>query len=132
MNLVGVVIVAAVLGFISIISPPYLIPGKEVVFYEASLFSFIQTAIKKLSILPTTVLLILSGGFVGYLKPEKWRLLGFSTILLFPIASISEMFLYPTTHNLWPLEFLVYGVLSIPPLIGALIGSKLKNIFIGR
>ena len=132
LNLVGVVIVAAVLGFISITSPPYIIPGKEVVIYDASPFAFIQTAIENLSILPTTVLLILSGSFVGYLKPENWRLLGFSTIVLFPIASITEMILYPMTHNLWPLEFLVYGVLSIPPLIGALIGSKLKNIFIGR
>ena len=124
-NLVGVVIIAAVLGFISITSLPYIIPGKKVVSYEASLFTFIQTAIENLSILPTTSLLILSGGFVGYLKPENWRLLGFSTIVLFPIASIFEMFLNPTTHNLWPLEFLVYGVLSIPPLIGALLGSKI-------
>lgn len=131
-NLVGVVIAAAVLGFISITSPPYIIPGKEVVFYEAPLFPFIQTAIENLSILPTTVLLILSGGFVGYLKPEKWGLLGFSTIVLFPIASITEMILYPTTHNLWPIEFFVYCILSIPALVGALIGSKLKNIFIGR
>ena len=130
-TLVGV-IVAAVLGFISITSPPYIIPGRKVVLYEASLFPFIRTAIENLSILPTTVLLILSGGIVGYLKPEKWGLLGFSTIVLFPIASITEMILCPTTHNLWPIEFFVYCILSIPALVGALIGSKLKNIFISR
>ena len=132
LNLVGVIIVAAVLGFISITSVPYIIPGKKVVLYEAPLFPFIQTAIENLSILPTTGLLILSGGIVGYLKPEKWGLLGFSTIVLFPLASIAEMILYPTTHNLWPLEFFVYCMLSIPALVGALIGSRLKNIFIGR
>jgi hypothetical protein len=131
-NLMGVVIVAAVLGFISITCPPYIISGKNGAYDEPSLFAFIQTAIENLSILPTTVLLILSGGFVGYLKPEKWALLGFSTIVLFPIASIGEMILYPTTHNLWPIEFFVYCLLSIPALVGALIGSKLKSIFIGR
>ena len=130
-NLGGVVIVAAVLGFISITSPPYIIPGKKVVDYEASLFAFIETAIENLSILPTTVLLILTGGFVGYLKPEKWRLLGFSTIALFPIASITEMILHPTTDNLWPIEFFVYCILSIPALIGALISSKVKTILFG-
>ena len=131
-NLVGVGIVAVVLGFISITCPPYIIPGRNGVDYEPSLFDFIQTAIENLSILPTTVLLMLSGGFVGYLKPDKWALLGFSTIVLFPIASITEMILYPTTHNLWPIEFLVYCILSIPALLGAWIASKMKNIFIGR
>ena len=130
-NLVSVVIVAAVLGFISITCPPYIIPGKKVVSYEATLFGFIQTAIENLSILPTTILLMLSGCFVGYLKPEKWALLGFSTIILFPIVSITEMILHPTTHNLWPIEFFVYCILSIPAIVGALIGSKLKNIFKG-
>jgi hypothetical protein len=132
LNLVGVVIIAAVLGFISITSPPYIILGKKVVYYEDPLFPFIRTAIENLSLLPTTGLLILSGGIVGYLKPEKWGLLGFSTIVLFPLASITEMILYPTTHNLWPIEFFVYCILSIPAIVGALIGSKLKSIFIGR
>ena len=125
-------IVAAVLGFLSIILPPYITPGKKVVFYDAPLFPLIATAIKNLSILPTTLLLMITGCIMGYLKSEIWWLLGFSTIILFPIASTSEMILYPTTHNLWPLEFLVYGILSIPPLIGALFGSKLKNKMSGR
>jgi uncharacterized membrane protein YfcA len=42
------------------------------------------------------------------------------------------MILYPTTHNLWPIEFFVYGILSIPSFIGALIGSKLTNRISGR
>jgi len=120
-------IVAAVLGSLSIILTPYITPGRKVVFYDAPLFLIIATAIKNLSIFPTTLLLLIAGFIVGYLKSEMWWLLGFATVILFPIASISEMVLYPTTHNLWPLEFLVYGILSIPPLIGALLGSKLKN-----
>ena len=127
----GVVAVAAVLGFISVTCPPYIIPGKKVVSYEGSLFAFIQTAIENLSILPTTILLTLSGCFVGYLKPEKWALWGFSTIILFPIAAITEMILHPTSHNLWPIEFFIYCILSIPAIVGALIGSKLENIFKG-
>ena len=49
-------------------------------------------------------------------------------MVLFPIASIAEMILYPTSHNLWPLEFFVYGILSIPAVVGALIGSKLTRM----
>jgi len=120
-------IVAAVLGSLSIILPPYISPGKKVVFYDAPLFPIIATAIKNLSIFPTTLLLLIAGFIVGYLKSDIWWLLGFATVILFPIAAISEMILYPTTHNLWPLELLVYGILSIPPIIGALLGSKLKK-----
>lgn len=120
-------IVAAVLGSLSIILPPYISPGKKVVFYDAPLFPIIATAIKNLSIFPTTLLLLIAGFIVGYLKSDMWWLLGFATVILFPIAAISEMILYPTTHNLWPLELLVYGILSIPPIIGALLGAKLKK-----
>jgi hypothetical protein len=87
----------------------------------------IATAIKNLSIFPTTALLTIAGFILGYLRPEIWWLLGFATIMLFPIAAICEMVLYPTTHTLWPVEFLMYGILSIPPMIGAFLGSKLKN-----
>ena len=132
LNLLVVILVAAVLGFISIACVPYIIPGKKIVFYEGGLFPFIQTAIENLSILPTASLLVVSGGIVGYLKPERWMLLGFSTIVPFPIASVLEMILYPTSHNLWPIEFLMYCVLSIPPVLGAFIGSRLKKIITAR
>ena len=131
-NLAAVVIVAAVLGFLSITLPPYIIPGKKLVAYEAPLFPFIRTAIENLSISPTAGLLVFSGGVIGYLKPQKWRLLGFSTIVLFPIASIAELIVDPTSHNLWPLEFFIYGMLSIPAILGALVGSKLKILFFGK
>ena len=129
---VWVFVVAAVLGFFSVILPAYLFPGKKVVFYDAPLFPLIATAIKNLSILPTTLLLMLTGCILGYLKSEIWWLLGFSTILVFPISSACEMILYPTTHNLWPLEFLVSASLSIPSLIGAFLGSKFKSKMSGR
>jgi hypothetical protein len=120
-------IIAAGLGFIFVIAPPYIKPAGEVVFYDAPLFPMIATAIKNFSIFPTTILLTIAGIIVGYLKPEIWWLLGLATVILFPIASISEMVLYPTTHNLWPLELLIYGIMSIPPIIGAFLGSKLRN-----
>jgi hypothetical protein len=125
-------IIAAVLGFISIILPPYIKHGGKVVFYDAPLFPIIATAIKNLSIFPTTVLLTIAGFIVGYLKSEIWWLLGFATIMLFPLAAVCEMVLYPTTHTLWPVEMLLYGLLSIPPIIGAFLGSKLKSKIRGR
>ena len=124
---VFVFIIAGALGFLSIILPPYISPGKKVVFYDAPLFPIIATAIKNLSIFPTAFFLLIAGFIVGYLKSDMWWIVGIATVILFPLAAISEMILYPTTHNLWPLELLVYGILSIPPIIGALLGSKLKK-----
>jgi hypothetical protein len=125
-------IIAAVLGFTSIIVPAYIKPGDKLVFYDAPLFPIFATAIKNLSIFPTAVLLIIAGFIVGYLKSEIWWLLGFATIMLFPVAAVCEMVLYPKTHNLWPVEMLLYGILSIPPIIGALLGSRLKSKMRGR
>lgn len=120
-------IIAPMLGFLSITLPPYLSPGKTIVYYDASLFPIIATAIKNLSILPTAILLFLTGLIVGYLKPKMWWVLGFSTIILFPIAAILEMIVQPTSHNLWPFEFLLYAGLSVPAMIGALITANLKK-----
>src|SRR5574341_71957 len=80
-------IIAAALGSLSIILPPYVSPGKTVVFYDAPLFPIIATAIKNLSILPTMLLLLVTGIVVGYLKPRLWWLLGFASVILFPIAA---------------------------------------------
>jgi hypothetical protein len=120
-------ITASVLGFISISLPPYFTAHGKSVIYDAPLFPILATAIKNLSILPTVVLLIISGFIMGYLKPRIWWLLGLATVMLFPAAAICEMVLYPTTHNLWPVELLVYGMLSIPSMLGALVGSKLRD-----
>ena len=46
----------------------------------------------------------------------------------FPLFAIFEMFMDPTSHNLWPLEFMIYGFLALV----ALAGVKTVEVVMGR
>ncbi|NVN90915.1 MAG: hypothetical protein HXX11_09960 [Desulfuromonadales bacterium] len=126
MNNILYFVISAVLGFVSIVIPPYVTPGKSIIYYESPLFPIITTAIKNIYILPTIVLLVIVGFILGYFKTNKWWLWGIATIILFPTSSLLEMTLYPSSHNLWPFEFLIYSILAVPPCIGAFLGYKLR------
>jgi hypothetical protein len=39
-----------------------------------------------------------------------------------PVLAVVDMCRDPTSHNLWPLEFVIYGVLSAVPVMGMLGG----------
>jgi hypothetical protein len=123
----SVVIIGAVLGFGGVVVPAYLKHGGSIVFYDAPLFPIIATARKNLVVLPTTALLLVSGSLVGYLRPRLWWLLGATNIVIFPIAAVAELILYPRSHNLWPIELLLYALLSIPSIVGAWVGAKFKR-----
>lgn len=47
---------------------------------------------------------------------------GISMLALLPVAAVAEMMADPTSHNLWPLEFAMYAVISLAPAAGAALG----------
>jgi len=47
-------------------------------------------------------------------------------MFIFPIVATYEMSISPTSHNLWPFEFLLYGLFSIPAIVGSFIGSRIS------
>ncbi len=67
------------------------------------------------------------GLFAGFIRPQKWALWGFATMVLFPLWAIVEITLDPTSHNLWPIEFVCYGVESLAAVAGARLGSLLAK-----
>jgi hypothetical protein len=121
------VILAPILGFIFIVLPPYLIPGGIRAKSNAPLFPVIATAIENLKFFPTIVSLLIAGCILGFLRPHIWWILGLLTMSLFPIAAILEMQVAPTSHNLWPFEFISYGVFDFIAFVGAFIGSRIKT-----
>jgi hypothetical protein len=66
----------------------------------------------------------LLGGFFQGRHPFR---LGFSTILLLPVWAVIEMFLDPTSHNLWPLEFGIYAFWGAAASLGAKAGIFFKS-----
>jgi len=40
-------------------------------------------------------------------------------------VAIIDMMIWPKSHNLWFIEFIIYGLFCIPGFVGAFIGSRL-------
>jgi hypothetical protein len=77
---------------------------------------------------PIPLLLLALIGFMFGLISPRWFWIGaFSQFAAFPAIAFWEMHNDPTSHNLWPLEFIIYGIMGA---ICASIG--LAGSFIGR
>jgi hypothetical protein len=129
----------AVLGLISIIIPPiYIVHVKA---YDSPLFPMVRTGIEGMS-LWSLLFLFLSGMFLGIIYPKhepsygmffgffyskQALLLGISTMALFPILAFLEMMTDNNSHSIWPIEFVLYGVATIPGIAGAYIGAFIRR-----
>ena len=121
--------IGAALGIISIIVPPLCIVDVKV--YESPLFPMVRTGIEGMS-LWTLLFLFSSGIFLGVIYPKREILWGISTMSLLPLLAFIEMMKDPYSHNLWPIEFIMYGFMTIPGIIGAYIGAFIRKKIIGK
>ena len=134
--------IGAVLGIISIIIPPLFIVDVRI--FKSPLFPMVRTGIEGAS-LWTLLFLFLSGIFLGIIHPKREKhygvflgliyskreiLWGISTMSLLPILAFIEMSISPTSHNLWPIEFVMHGFMTIPGIIGAYTGAFVRRKFL--
>ena len=119
---------AALLGIGSVILPVWILSLRP---YTTPLFPLIRTGVEGMSYI-TLILLFVSGLSLGLLGRGHPFLLGVATLVLLPLLAIAEIFASPTSHNLWPLEFAFYGLISLSAVLGAYIGryvqSKIRKI----
>lgn len=116
---------ASLLGLASITLPVWLGDLRR---YEAPLFPIVRSGIEGMS-LQTLLLLLASGLLLGLLGRGRPALLGFATMALLPLITFAEITASPTSHNLWPLEFVFYGIASLPAVAGAFAGRWLASRF---
>ncbi len=45
----------------------------------------------------------------------------------FPFFIFAEIFVRPTSHNLWPFEFLLYAFIGLIAVAGAFIGKYIRS-----
>lgn len=87
---------------------------------------FIDEARDQLFSFSGIFILFLIGVAFGYFHPERsWRW-ALGTITPFYIFPIAEMFINPDSHNLFPFEFILYGIMSTFGIIGARVGESLR------
>ena len=62
---------------------------------------------------------------------NSWKI-GLMSMALFPIAAICEMIVEPSSHNMFPFEFIIYGLITIPAIIGAYLAEGFKKLIAKR
>lgn len=116
---------AALLNFMSIVIPPY-IGNTSLLNQSSTMFEYVFNAVEKANIPETIGLtIIVSFGF-SCLVPHMWIVIGLSPVYIIIFIMSVEIMFYPTSHNLLPIEILVYLVLSMPSIIAALLGSRIR------
>jgi len=75
----------------------------------------------------SVVFLVLAGFIPGTFGKAHPLLIGLATMALLPIMSLADIVVDQTSHNLLPFEWAIYGVLTVPGILGALLGRRLKR-----
>jgi hypothetical protein len=75
----------------------------------------------------TASIFLLLGLLIGYyFKLNPW-LSGFSLVLIFPIAAFYEATVYRGSHNLIPIELVIYLLFSFPAIAGIYLGRFISH-----
>ena len=120
-------VAASLLGLAAFIAPiPILHPRP----YSAPLFPLLRTGVEGMSVL-TIVFLFCAGFLVGCFGRGHPFFLGIATVVLLPVAAVAEMIVSSTSHNLWPLEFAIYGFVSLSSVAGAFLGRFTQRLVRG-
>jgi hypothetical protein len=115
--------VSAGLGVLSVIAPIFILSLKH---YSAPLFPWVRSGWAGFNLL-SACLLFCSGVFLGYRFVERPFIIGMSTMAAFPFFIFAEIFVRPTSHNLWPFEFLLYAFIGLIAVAGAFIGKYIRS-----
>ncbi|MCK0155965.1 hypothetical protein MWU65_02160 [Cellulophaga sp. F20128] len=119
----------AILGMGSIVLPVFFLDDLK--HYDSPLFSLIRTGIEGISMYSLGFLIF--SGFIVKLFSDvpSWKI-GLMSMILFPLAAICEMIADSSSHNMFPIEFILYGFYTIPAIIGAYTAQLIKSLAIKK
>jgi hypothetical protein len=119
-----IISVASIFGLLAMILPVLIFPPAY--WYDAPLFPVVRNAVEHVG-REQLVLLFAVGIVLGFLSKIRPLVLGGASISLLPLTAIAEMAVDPTSHNLFPLEFMVYGFYGCIVAIGVLIAQRIRS-----
>jgi hypothetical protein len=121
-------LVAPVLGLTAMILPVLL--RRPARWYDAPLFPVIRNAQEHLGIWQL-VFFVGVGIVLGLAFPNRAAALGGAAIVALPLAAIAEMVVDPTSHNLWPFEFLFDAFYGALVAVGVVVARRLARRAVG-
>lgn len=116
---------ASILGVISIVLPTFFLPDLKQ--YDSPLFPLISTGINGISVWSIGLLFLSGFGMKLLSKLSGWKI-GLTTMALFPIMAILEMIVDSSSHNIFPIEFVLYALYAVPAIIGAYIAQGIQKV----
>lgn len=116
------VLLATTAGFCAYVLPVVLDPSTR--HYDAAFLPFVRDAVEGMK--PYSLGLLFGiGAIFGWAGRAPVWFTGPATMAAFPIWSVLDMAL-GGDHNLFPIEWLIYGVISLLGLAGGLVGRRAR------
>jgi hypothetical protein len=72
--------------------------------------------------------LVLVGFGCGLAVPHRFWVAGLASMALFPVMAIVGAVRDPTSHNLLVFEFVMYGFLTLPAILGGALGKMIRAL----
>jgi hypothetical protein len=114
----------AAAGMVAFLLPVVLDPPR--VWPAAPMFPLAREAVEHLR--AASFLGIAAIGFAaGLFGRTPWALAGLATMALFPACMFAELTRDNTSHNLFPLELVMYALCALPALGAAAVGRGLQR-----
>ena len=123
-----VVLIAALLGVAVLGLHALLFPQPRP---ELGEYFWSQLATQQLSWI-TLGLAGAAAAVLGYVTRAHAVVIGAAMILVFPVITAWEISIYPTSHNLFPFELVIFAIWSAPLMFGAWLGRRLKQAMTSR
>jgi len=108
-----IAIIAAIAGYLAV-SIPWSLAGSD---------KNMVDGMRPISLL----YLVLEGLGCGLAVPHRFWVAGLASMALFPVMAILGAVRDPTSHNLLGLEFVIYGFLTLPAILGGALGKLIRK-----
>jgi hypothetical protein len=115
---------SAIAGFAAFLAPLVIVPPPTLM--PSPLFPLVRTAVEDPRISSFAGLAVV-GVLGGVFGRSSWILLGLIAMGVFPLCSLAEIAKDSSSHNLLPFEFVMYGIFSLPAVIGAGVGRLIRR-----
>jgi len=126
-------VVAAVGGVFSLILPPSLSnDGLSEPAYGWPLIPWFAIAWANVRVSESIVCFFVIGLVLGIAQPRRWWILTLAAVatpaIFLAVNIVHDVIHDPTSHNLWPFEFLIYAFASLSAIGGAFLGFSSRQI----
>ena len=118
-----VLLLSAILGFCAVVIPGLLNCDSIA---PTPLFPQVRAGVKNMPSL-SYFLLFLVGAVFGTIEPKRPKLIGMSSIILFPLVTVAEKSIDISSHPYMAWEITYYLLLGLASTFGAFLGKELRT-----